>query len=114
MAQTKMTEEQAYFALASYADVDTVKFPTYQAYKREYSVLQQRTTKLENYARIYKKYVNEMGESEFALYNTLTHIATHGSAKSGDKAQAVSTFDTRQKEVAKVCQQYITSYRIAA
>ena len=112
--ETAVSAGQAYATLAEMADVDTQKYPDINIYMREVASISTRTTKLENYKRIYDRYVREMGNNEFALYNTLTHISTHGAAKAGDKQQAISTFGDRSKRVTALAQKHLVSYAIAA
>jgi len=110
MAQTTVTDQDAYLALAEMAEIDVCLYPTYRKYQREVIDAQTRTTKMENYVRIYRKYAQEMGSSEFALYNTLTHISTHGAAQSGNRDQAISTFSDRTNKVKRIAYNHLTSY----
>jgi hypothetical protein len=114
MTKRYITEQQAYVALADMAEVDVAKYPTYAAYLADVQVTAKRTTKLENYVRIFQEYQAEMGTTEFALYNTITAITTHGAAKAGERVQAISTYETRAKKAQKICATHIQSYREAA
>jgi len=113
MAKTSVTDETAFRALADFGDVKVNSFDSYSDYQ-VWADTQRRTQKLENYMRIFKTYVREMGNTEFALYNTFTHINTHGSAKVGNRKQSVSGFETRAKDATKVSQKWLTSYAVAA
>jgi len=113
MSKTIVNEQTAYEALAEYGSVDIKHLATFEDYVK-YARQQAREPKLIRYMRVFKTYVQEMGSTEFALYNTLTHISTHGAANSGKRPQAVSTFETRAKNTAKIAKKYLTAYQQAA
>lgn len=112
MSKTIVNAQTAYEALAEYGDVNIKDFPTFAEYVT-YARQQAREPKMIRYMRIFESYVKEMGRTEFALFNALTHISTHGSA-SKKRAQAVSTFESRAKKTAKVAKKYLTAYQQAA
>lgn len=115
MTKRTVSREKAFVALADYADIDLAKTPTLESYLLERRAQgMKKVAPIENYLRIFDEYVSEMGNSEFALYNTLTHIATHGAAKSGKKVPANSTYETRMSGVRKVIQKHCTAYAKAA
>ncbi len=115
MRSRVVSSDSAFKALAEYAKIDLAKTPTLEAYLMDRRVKGMiKVAPIENYMRIYNDYVSEMGANEFALYNTLTHIGTHGAAAVGNRTQANSTFDTRSKDVRKVVTKHCTAYAQAA
>jgi len=66
--------------------------------------------KVETALGIWNKYVEEFGHNEFALYNTLTHLAEHGALKSGNRPQALGTIQKRHSAVRAISNQYLTQY----
>lgn len=113
MSKKSVSENKAWKALADYGNVDISEHGKYSDYVA-WCATQKRMTKLENYMRIFNQYVKEMGNTEFALYNTFTHIATHGSSKKGDRKQSISGFEARNKVVKRVSRNWLTSYKEAA
>jgi hypothetical protein len=118
MTRNKMTDETVYAALADMAGVSRVWYPTYESYvsDRRQNLGRVYDNKLDNYFGVYRKYARELGETEFALYNALTHISSHGAKKGGEEKLNLSyaTFNKRVERVQRVATKHLKAYKQAA
>jgi hypothetical protein len=63
--------------------------------------------------RIFHDYANDLGYNEFALYNTLTHVAEHGCAKSGNAEQSLNGIQSRLQLVREVSARHLMQFKAA-
>jgi hypothetical protein len=111
MLETNTYADDAYKAVMDYCKKDTLAFPTYQDFLS--NKVSKRTTKVENMMRVWEDYAKDLGYNEFALYNTLTHVAEHGCAESGNKEQSLNGIQTRSQLVREVSARHLVQFKAA-
>jgi hypothetical protein len=96
---TPVTDQTVYLALAELSGFDKADFslaPTYADYLAKMRPLTKRPPALDAYMALWGKYSTELGNTEWALHNVMTHISTHGKGFAYDTKNSVT--DRLKKE----------------
>lgn len=96
---TMVSEHMVYMALAELSGFDAKDFtiaPTYADYLAKMRPLTKRPPALDAYMALWGKYSNELGSTQWALHNVLTHVSTHGKEFAYDTKNSVT--DRLKKE----------------
>lgn len=96
-ANTPATEQDVYLALAIMNDIDLAVAPTYTEYQRVIRPTLKREPSIERHMGLWNKYKSELGATQWALNNVLTHIATHGDKPEYSASQKIGTRSTKEK-----------------
>jgi len=101
---TTTTDETAYRALAELSGFDDFALaPTYTAYTQEVRSKLQRQPVLVKYMALWEKYKAELGNTLWALNNTMTDISTHGV---GNIAATINYRMTKEEKVSDLLRKY--------
>lgn len=100
-ATTRATTQTAYDALCIINDIDKAIAPTFEAYMTEIRPTKKRTTPLEAQMKLWDKYRYELGATQWAVNNMLTHISTHGNKEQYSSSVKIATRNTKEKLVQK-------------
>ncbi len=95
--ETKVSEQEVYEALAIVNKIDVSLAPSYEEYQRVIRPTLKRQPIIEKHMALWAKYKREIGCSQWALHNVLTHIATHGNDEEFSGNQSVSGRADKEK-----------------
>jgi len=108
MLSAPVTTDDAYLAIGDYCNLDLCLFPTFGEYRKAHA--RKRVTRVENMMGIFFKYQKELGSNEFAIFNTLSHVSSHGCSATGNKPQAISGIQGRNNNVRRVALNHLEHY----
>ena len=94
--------------LAEMCDLDDLGATCYATYKaKQVEVGKTRRGIIDDYMILAADYCDELGQTEWALNNVLTHIATHGARKNGAKPSIASQVSKSEK-AQKLMKKYLS------
>ncbi|MCP3921306.1 MAG: DUF945 domain-containing protein [Desulfobacterales bacterium] len=99
--KTDVSFQTVYEALAIINKIDTSLAPTYEEYQRVIRPTLKRQPIIEHHMALWSKYKRELGASQWALNNVLTHISTHGNKPQYSESQSVNGRNDKEKLVHK-------------
>lgn len=100
-AQTSVDEQTVYEALCIMNKIDTSKAATYAQYMAEIRPTLKRQPAIERHMALWNKYKSELGATQWALNNVLTHISTHGDKPEYTASNKITTRNTKEALVGK-------------
>lgn len=107
---TKLVSNQdVYEALCIMNKVDLALAPTYEEYQRVIRPTLKRQPAIERHVNLWKKYRKELGSTQWALNNTLTHISTHGDKPEFTASQTITGRINKEKLVHEAMQACIAA-----
>jgi hypothetical protein len=110
--KTKVSEETIWACIADMAGFkDKYSATNFNEYMRVVAPTKLRITAVEQYYKVFEQYKKEMGMTQWALNNTLTHISTHGVGK---QKPAIATIVSKEKQVGKLLVKYGMACKKAA
>lgn len=100
--KTVVSGETCFTALAELCDLETLGAKTYAGYKHLTQLAGDTRKKLiDDYMLILEDYVDELGQTEWALNNAITHIVTHGARGKKPSIQSQVTKTAKAREIIK-------------
>ncbi len=98
-ANTQVNAQDVYEALAIMNKIDTKLAPTYEQYQLVIRPTLKREPAIERHMGLWNKYKAELGNTQWALNNVLTHISTHGDKPEYTADQNITTRSGKEKLV---------------
>ena len=102
-ASTQVNEQAVYEAIAIMNKIDIKKYPTYSQYHAEKVATSPRPggMSVPRHMALWNKYSRELGTTQWALNNVLTHISTHGDKPEYTASQNIATRTNKEKLVSQ-------------
>ena len=102
-AKTEVNEQTVYEAIAMMNKVDLKKYPTYNEYHAAKVATSARPggMSVPRHMALWNKYRKELGATQWALNNVLTHISTHGDKPEYSATQNIATRTNKEKLVSQ-------------
>lgn len=98
-AKTPVSAQEVYEALCIMNGIDTSLAPTYDAYQAVIRPALKRQPAIERHMALWNKYKKDLGHTQWALNNVLTHISTHGDKPEYTADNKITTRATKEKLV---------------